>query len=160
MFFVGDDVRLIDFEFGRFGHALVDAAYARIIFPTCWCCNRIPNDVVVKMEAAYRTALVAGCAEAADDRLFNQAMAEVCAFWLLQSFSWLLSRALQEDHTWGIASVRSRILARLEAFITTANEFDQLPATRATANRLLAALQGRWPETEALPLYPAFRSTG
>jgi hypothetical protein len=157
MFYIGDDVRLIDFEFGRFGHALVDAAYGRIIFPTCWCCNRIPTNVLVKLEAAYRSALATGCAAAADDHLFTQALAQVCAFWLLQSCSWLLPGALQEDHTWGIASVRSRILARLEAFITTASDFDQLPATRMAANHLLEVLQERWPATEPLPLYPAFR---
>ncbi|HMN28164.1 MAG TPA: phosphotransferase, partial [Caldilineaceae bacterium] len=58
MFFIGEDVRLFDFEGGCFGHALIDASYARIPFPSCWCCNRIPQTVVVKVEAAYRAELI------------------------------------------------------------------------------------------------------
>jgi DNA-3-methyladenine glycosylase I len=37
-----DELRLIDFEFGRLGHALMDGTYGRMIFPSCWCANRLP----------------------------------------------------------------------------------------------------------------------
>ena len=43
VFFTGEQMRLIDFEFGRFGHALIDATYGRMMFPTCWCANRLPQ---------------------------------------------------------------------------------------------------------------------
>ena len=42
VFFIDGEMLLIDFEFGRFGHALRDALYGRMPFPTCWCCNRLP----------------------------------------------------------------------------------------------------------------------
>jgi hypothetical protein len=29
----------------RFDHALLDAAYGRVPFPTCWCVNRLPDAV-------------------------------------------------------------------------------------------------------------------
>ncbi|MEZ4737124.1 MAG: hypothetical protein R3E79_59350 [Caldilineaceae bacterium] len=32
LFFIGDDVRLFDFEMTRFGHAPIDASYGRILF--------------------------------------------------------------------------------------------------------------------------------
>ena len=158
MFFIGDDVRLFDFEGGRFGHALIDASYARILFPTCWCCNRIPQPVVMKMEAAYRAELIRGCPAAADDRLFTQALGDVCGFAMLEWLRWLqLAPASQEDHQWGLASLRTRVLARLEAFINTATEFDLLPHLCQVAEQLLATLQTRWPEVEPMPYYPAFR---
>ena len=158
MFFIGDDVRLFDFEGARFGHALIDATYARILFPTCWCCNRIPQPVVVKMEAAYRAELIRGCPTAADDRLFTQALGDVCGFSMLEWLRhWSSPTTSLEDRQWGLASIRTRVLARLEAFINTATEFDLLPHLRHVAGQLLAMLQARWSEVEPMPLYPAFR---
>ena len=43
VFWNGEELRLIDFEFGGFGHALMDAAYGRMLFPSCWCANRLPQ---------------------------------------------------------------------------------------------------------------------
>lgn len=158
LFLIGDDVRLFDFEMTRFGHALIDASYGRILFPTCWCCNRTPQPVVAKMEAAYRAELIRGCPAATDDRLFTQALGDVCGYVLLESLRWwsLLTEP-QEDHIWGLASLRTRALSRLTAFIATATEFDCLPVYRSTASRLLTTLQKHWPEVEPMPLYPAFR---
>lgn len=152
-------LRLIDFEFGRFGHALIDATYARMIFPTCWCANRLPRVLIAQMESRYRTELVRGCSEAQEDRVFERALATICGFWLLHTLAWHLEPALQEDRSWGIASIRQRILARLEAFVLTSEEFNELPALRGTAARLLELLGKRWPESPGLPLYPAFQKT-
>ena len=152
----GETLRLIDFEFGGFGHALMDGAYGRMLFPTCWCANRLPADLVSRMEAAYRKHLAEGCPVAQDDRLFEAALARVCGYWLLATLSRSLARAIDADSRWGIATIRQRLLARLEAFITTAEESGQLPGLRATAVQLLDVLRKRWPDTPSLPLYPAF----
>lgn len=160
LFDTGDRLRLLDFEFGRFGHALIDAAYIRIFFPSCWCCNQIPAPVIARLEAVYRTELVRGCPAAADDELFKRTLAEVCGYWLLETHSWVLAHSLTaDDSPWGITTTRARILGRLAAFVATASEFDQLPAYRSAASRLLALLQARWPENEPMPFYPAFRPT-
>ena len=159
MFFVDGRMRLIDFEFGRFDHALVDAAYARMMFPTCWCANRLPGDVVAQAERVYRAELVAGCPEAQDDRVFETALVCACASWLLTTLEWLLEDGLKEDHEWGIATIRQRLLARPEAFIATAEEFGQLTALRGTASRLVQVLRQRWPDVTPLPLYPAFANS-
>ena len=153
----GEDVRLIDFEFGGFGHALMDAAYGRMIQPSCWCANQLPDDIVVRMESVYRAELVKGCPEAQDDRIFEAALAAACGAWMLNSLSRSLVRALEVDTTWGIATVRQRMLARLQTFIATSEQFDQLPALRGTANALLDILRTKWPDTPPMPPYPAFR---
>jgi hypothetical protein len=153
----GDELRVIDFEFGGFGHALMDATYGRMLFPTCWCANSLPKAVVSRMESVYRAELAKGCPEAEDDRIFGAALAKVCGFWLLSTLGRDLGRALEADRTWGIGTIRQRILARLQAFITTAEECRQLPALRGTSSRLLSMLQTAWPETLPLPLYPAFK---
>jgi thiamine kinase-like enzyme len=153
-----EQLRLIDFEFGHFGHALIDAAYGRMIFPTCWCANRLPRSIVVQMESQYRTELSRGCPEAQEDSVFEAALVTICGFWLLNTLEWHLENALKEDQNWGIASIRQRILARLEAFVTTSEEFGHFPAVRGTAGRLLDLLRERWPEVLPLPMYPAFQA--
>lgn len=153
----GEDLRLIDFETGRFGHALIDAAYGRMMFPSCWCANRLPHATVRQMEDTYRTILSQQCATAQDDRSFESALVKMCGFWLLYTLARHLESALKKDSNWGISTTRQRILARLEAFITTAQEFNQLPALCGTSSRLLDLLQQRWRGTPSLPDYPVFR---
>jgi hypothetical protein len=68
-----------------------------------------------------------------------------------------LLQALDEDGHWGIAPIRSRLVSRLKAFITTAEAYHRRPAMRGTAHRVLEVLRRRWPATPPLALYPAFR---
>ncbi len=157
VFYTGETVRLIDFGRGRFDHVLLDALYPRMMFPSCWCANRLPDDVIMRVETAYRTELAQQCPQAQEDRLFSKAMVEGCAYWLIETLDWQLRNALPTDKPWGISTFRARILARLEAFVAVAEEFGHLPAMRGTASRLIELLMKRWPETEILPLYPAFR---
>lgn len=158
VFYTGDQLRLIDFEFGHFGHVLRDAAYGRMFFPTCWCANQIPTGVVKRMEQMYRAELARTCTSARDDRMFEAELVRMCGYWLIGVLAWHLPRALEEDDTWGIATVRSRILARLQAFDVASAASNQLPALRGTTAALLDHLQRCWPDTQPLPVYPAFRS--
>ena len=109
------------------------------------------------MEAVYRAELVNGCSHAQEDRIFERAVVEACGFWLFNTLSRHLDGALEADHTWGIATMRQRLLARLEAFVGVAEELNQLPGLRGIAGRVLQALGKLWPGTDPLPLYPAFR---
>ena len=151
------NLHIIDFEFGQMGHALIDIAYGRMIMPTCWCCNRIPQEIVAKMETAHRKLIATQVPQAEDDQVYDAAMAHVCGFWMSNTLNWLLSRADKKDSKWGIATVRPRIMARLEAFIHTAEQTNLLPGFRGTASRLHDTLSKRWADVEPLPLYPAFR---
>jgi hypothetical protein len=157
VFLIDDELRLIDFEFGRFGHSLMDGTYGRMAFPTCWCANRLPHGLVSKMEAVYRAELVKGCSHAQEDRIFERAVVEACGSWLFSTLSRHLDGALAADYTWGIATMRQRLLARLEAFVGVAEEFNQAAGLRGIASRVLQELRKLWPETDPLPLYPAFR---
>jgi Phosphotransferase enzyme family len=153
----GEALRLIDFETGGFGHALIDAAYGRMMFPSCWCANRLPHSIVQQMEDTYRAILSQPCPVVEDDRIFESALVKMCGFWLLQTLTRHFESALKEDSDWGISTIRQRILARLEAFIAASQEFEQLPALRGTSSRLLDLLRQRWFDSPDLPIYPALR---
>ena len=157
VFLIDDELRLIDFEFGRFGHSAMDGVYGRMAFPTCWCANRLPHGLVSKMETAYREELVKGCPHAQEDRIFQRAIVAACGAWLFSTLSRHLDSALEADRTWGIATMRQRLVARLEAFVDVVEEFNQFPGLGGIAVRVLEELRERWPGTEPLPLYPAFR---
>lgn len=153
----GARLRLIDFETGHFGHALIDAAYGRMMFPSCWCANRLPLAVVRQMEDTYRAILIQRCPAAADDRLFGIALVKACGFWLSYTLTRHLESASRKDLNWGTSTIRQRVLARLEAFIATAQEFNQLPGLCSTSSQLLNLLRQRWLDVPDLPLYPAFQ---
>ncbi|WP_228266187.1 phosphotransferase [Microlunatus elymi] len=153
-----DGVRLIDFEFARPGHALLDGLYPQLPFPTCWCCNRLPSAVEEEVAAAYRAELIAGVPEAADDRLYDDAVSRLMAYWLIASFEWTFAGVLTESRTWGIASVRARELSRLQVFVGFAERTGAVPGLRGVAQRLLAELTRRWPGEKPLAVYPALRA--
>ncbi|HEY9620266.1 MAG TPA: phosphotransferase [Crinalium sp.] len=153
----GEGLRLIDFETGHFGHAFIDIAYGRMMFPSCWCANRLPHTVVQQIENTYRAILSKQRPILESDSIFEMALARACGYWMLNTLIRHLEPALRKDRNWGISTTRQRILARLEAFITTTREVNQLPGLRDTASRLLDLLQQRWSDTPSLPDYPAFR---
>jgi hypothetical protein len=148
--------RLIDFEFARPGHALLDAAYWRMGFPTCWCAGRVPGALSQQLDDAYRMALAEAVPAAADPEVFRQESAIIAVIWMFGSLAWLLEAALEKDTEWGIATRRSRILHYLEAAIQQANDADVLPGTRRTAGAWLEDLRARWAGCSALAVYPAF----
>jgi hypothetical protein len=150
-----DRVRLIDFEFAAPGHALLDALYWRLGFPTCWCAGRVPDAIAGRAEAAYRAEMDV-VIDNLSDTAFCSESAFIAASWLLSCLDWRLDAALKDDEMWGIASIRSRLLWYLEAVITMTEAADALPGFRSTARRWLVVLQDRWPATRPLGLYPAF----
>lgn len=156
---VGSGLRLLDFEFGDFRHALTDGVYGRILFPTCWCSNRVPTSVVMQMESKYRAMLMRECPAARDDVLFSKAVVVGCAYWALTMYSWNpVADLLAQDREWGIATIRQRVLARSEIFAQTAEEFGHLEAVGATLRAIAAKLRTLLPaEVESMPFYPAFR---
>jgi hypothetical protein len=153
-------LRLFDFEVGRFRHALLDGAYGRIHFPTCWCVNRFPPEIPEAMEQVYRVELARGCPAAAEDDLFYPALVEMCAFWLLVTCMGRkpLGELMDWDGQWGISSLRQRVLVRGEIFTGLAARFRHLEPLGEAVATLVALLRSRWPaEADAMPLYPAFR---
>jgi len=153
-----DRLTLIDFEQAHFGHALRDAVYLRMNFPTCWCANRLPPGLVSELEAAYRTAFATSCPQVLDEAVFVTELTNCCAFWLLESFRWMVPAIREKDDTWGIATLRTRLIAHLDSFATIAQQSGHLPAMWQTAVRLHDAWQRHWPDVAPLPVYPAFQT--
>jgi hypothetical protein len=152
-------LRFFDFEGATYRHALLDAAYLHTPFPTCWCVNRLPKDLPVRLETAYRTELRRGCEAADDDALFGRHLAAACAYWTISTVSWGIKGDLEEDHTWGLASTRQRHLLRLDNFVAISQRFGQFPALAETCGNLGGKLRSLWPpEANQMPVYPAFRS--
>ena len=107
---VADGVHLIDYEFARPSHALLDAIYWRIGFPTCWCAGRVPPEVARRIETVYREEIGKTIPLALDDKAYRTEMAFAAVIWLFKRLDGLLEDAFEEDWEWGIASIRSRLL--------------------------------------------------
>ncbi len=154
---VGDERKLFDFEFGEYRHALRDGIYGRVCFPTWYHINRVPNDVVEKMEIAYRAELATGCPEAADDTLFFRSVVEACAYWATHSRLNFIEKVWEEDHKWGISTQRQILLLCFDIFGQASEEFGHLQALGATVRDIAAKLRERWTDLDEMPYYPAFR---
>jgi hypothetical protein len=153
----GDHLRLFDYEFGGYRHALLDGVYGRIRFPTCWCVGDIPEPVVERMEAAYRKELAEAHPAVEDDALYHQAVAEACGCWLLNNLGGMYPGIMEEDGQWGIATYRQRLMKRLEVFIRLSEKARRLEGLRAVSENLLERLPERWGgEVPQLQSYPAF----
>jgi hypothetical protein len=155
---VGSKLKLLDFEFGRFQHALLDATVLRMIYPTAWRGEySTPANVIVQAEAAYRRELVKGCPQAEDDILLARAFVGAAAYWCLKNDGQLspkfVSGLLEEDNGW---RGRQRVVQRLRVLARTSEEFGQLRAIGATAQDLERRLCSLWPEGEMIAYYPAF----
>jgi len=157
-FVTENDLCFFDFEHASFQHALLDAAYFCMPFPTCWCVNRVPDDLVGRMIDTYRRALSPGCPTAADDDVFYPALTQACVFWLISTLSWHFESALKEDSEWGISTIRQRHLLRLTNTIRLLKRTGEYQGIRDTASHILTYLQAEWPEVE-MPLYPALRAS-
>jgi hypothetical protein len=111
-------VRFIDFEQASLGCGIVELAYLRIGFPTCWCAIAPPRPLLEAAEAAYHATWreTTGTGTSGD-------LTDACAGWLLQGDA-LVQRAYRgtDDHLavlpdrdweWGTATARQRLLHRL-----------------------------------------------
>jgi Ser/Thr protein kinase RdoA (MazF antagonist) len=154
----GDRYRFIDFEWGHFGNALLDAVYPRMLWPSCWCANRLPEALIIKLEDVYRAELISGCPQAQEDDIWETALIHMCAMTMINRWGWDLELALNEDRKRGMATVRQKTLAQLEAFIQISEKFQRLAVLYEVAIQIHTLLQTRWTETHDLPLYPAFEN--
>jgi hypothetical protein len=153
---VGGRIRLIDYEWARVSHALLDGLYWKIGFPTCWCAGLTPADVAARLDAVYRAELGRAIPAAADEEAYRVEAAYMTVVWLFTCLSWRLGEALDGDERWGTWSIRGRLLWYLEAAIATTDAAGVLPGITRAARTWLAGLRDRWPDATPLGLYPAF----
>jgi hypothetical protein len=156
---IGTSVKLFDFEFGAYRHALIEGVYARMPFPTCWCVSQLPAHIIHHMETSYRMELAKGCPAAHDDRLFAQAVAAACAYWTIDDCRFL-HRHLENDWQWspGLATARQRFLMRFDVAREAIEASAYLQAIGKTFERIADRLRELLPpEVDQMPYYPAFR---
>ncbi len=162
-------VRLLDFEFGGYGHELVDVVCARLAFPPAFRGRILPPEVVRKLEEAYLVELAQYAPGTISDEVFAEATAQACAHWafskLIGFWSGYLRERLKEGETrdtrGGRAPERSAFLRRqvftyLRLALASLEELEQLPELRLTLSQIVERLLEIWPGTPLLPGYPAF----
>ena len=154
---VDDTMRLLDFEGGKFDHALKEGVYGRMRFPTCWCVYQIPEPIALRMEEAYRIELVKGCPEAAADKLFYRAVVEACLGWMIEWFQMVpLTKILAKDRHLIAATDRQRYLARCDVVAQVTAQFGYMEALGETIRNMSRKMRQLWSETEEMAYYPAF----
>ena len=171
VYYEKNNMRLIDFEFGDFGNALIDAVYLRMYMPSCWCSKAIPKKMVDEMESIYRSELIKGIPSASDDLLYNKQLVYACGYWLLRTIKQIGDMDLMEhericpsgpidlDSQWNPEEnkLRPRILSRLDAFISCGHSYDHLPKLCEAAILLKQHLKKLWMETNEMDLFPVFK---
>ena len=149
---VAGRVRLLDFEHGRFGDVFSDGSYPRIVFPTCWCLGRLPDDVADRALDAYRRALGHGMQQ------FTEGLTDASIVWAWSMFAgWHMPDVLTADREWGRATVRQRILFRFALVIAMLERDGRYPGIAETTRRTHDVLAARWKDVGDIALYPAFR---
>ncbi|MFJ8041740.1 aminoglycoside phosphotransferase family protein [Kitasatospora sp. NPDC096147] len=137
-----DGVRFIDFEQASLGSGLVELAYLRIGFPTCWCVTAAPDPLLHRAEAAYRDTW-----HELTGHALGQDLTDACTGWLLRGGALVpraerdgtdhLARLPAEDWTWGTTTARRRLVHRLGVV-------GQLAASRSDLGELAALCAAFW----------------
>ncbi|GAA2068729.1 hypothetical protein GCM10009801_17280 [Streptomyces albiaxialis] len=157
----GGGVRFIDFEQSSLGSGLVELAYLRIGFPTCWCATAPPAPLLHAAEAAYRaTWREATGTDVPDD------LTDACAGWLLRGDA-LVQRAYRgttdhlallpgQDWEWGTATARQRLVHRLGVVAAMTGDGNgrhgaELRGLGRLATDLRRSMLTRWPHLRPLP---------
>ena len=150
-------VALLDFEFARPGHALFDATWWHMGFPSCWCAGTLPEELVVRADARYRAVLAATVPEARDDSAYECELVHLCAVQLLWSAPRVLDGASGENGTWGTSRYRERLVHWLSTVVRMLGRTGALPILIPTVEGWLDAVRCHDEGIDALPPYPPWR---
>ncbi|NUK52685.1 aminoglycoside phosphotransferase family protein [Streptomyces lunaelactis] len=151
-----DGIRFVDFEQACLGNGLMELAYLRIGFPTCWCVTAAPEPLLAEAEAAYRSAWRAATGTEVEGDL-----ADACAGWLIRGDALVqrahrgtadqLARVVGEDWEWGTVSARERLVHRLGVMARTAEGSDSLDGLGRLSTQLRGRMLERWPGLGTVP---------
>jgi Phosphotransferase enzyme family len=157
-------VRFVDLEQAAVGDPLVELAYLRIGFPTCWCVTDTPPELRDRAEAAYREQWRTDTG--AD---VGGSLVDAGAGWLIQGDALVerahrgtgdqLARAVRRDWTWGTIGARQRLLYRTAVVAALSQETGERPAVGQLSLALHHRMRRCWPDQAARPV-PATRPAG
>lgn len=151
-------VRFVDFEQAALGNGLVELAYLRIGFPTCWCAMGVPGASAAEVEVVYRETW-----RRVTGREVAGSVLDACVGWLIRGDALVerahresvdhLARAVQEDFEWGYISARERLAYRLGvvAELAGTDGDGRLERVGRWCAELLGRLNARWPGLRPLP---------
>jgi hypothetical protein len=149
-------VRFVDFEQAALGDGLVELAYLRMGFPTCWCVTAPPPPLLSAAQVAYRAAWrrATGAGLPGD-------LTDACASWLLRGDALVerarrgtadhLARIPRRDWRWGTATARERLAHRVSVVAATAAPGGELGEFGRLAAAMRDAVHTRWPSLTPLP---------
>ncbi|SHK65060.1 aminoglycoside phosphotransferase family protein [Actinacidiphila paucisporea] len=170
-----DGVRFIDFEHASWGSGLVELAYLRIGFPTCWCVTAAPEALLERAERAYLATwraetgtdlpgLSAGLSPGPSTGPglgTAPALADACAGWLVRGDALVerahrdgtdhLSRLPAEDWTWGTVTARERLAHRLAVVGRLTAGHPDLSGLSTLAAAFRERMLTRWPTLGPAP---------
>ena len=134
-------MRLLDFEYGAFRHALYDMTAWNILCP-------LPRRFLRDMAERFRAELGYFYPAANDEVQYNSAWAALCAFRALAILSWIDPDVLQENRPWVDENWTSRhaVLAAVSRLREATENITEYRAVSDVADRLLATLQREWSE--------------
>ncbi len=138
-----DGVQFLDYEWGGFRDITLDATYALVPFPGCWCCPDITADHAELMVQAWRSEVVGVWPQLADDDVLRTRMFDAHLLWVWTSTYWFLpGRAVRREPSSAhpLATTPGRALAirwsRLAASASAAGEEATAEHARSVAHVL------------------------
>jgi hypothetical protein len=147
-------VRLLDFEYAGYRHALYDITGWNVLCP-------LPEAVIAEMSRCYRSELEKALPIARDDGYYDEAWGCVSAYRALAMLTWIRPESLRENRPWaGDWTAREAILSTVARLRDAAALAAKLEALAGAAAGLEAALRRRWPEygDDVLPRWPALKA--
>ncbi|MGP3637170.1 aminoglycoside phosphotransferase family protein [Streptomyces sp. 24-1644] len=152
-----DGIRFIDFEQASLGNGLMELAYLRIGFPTCWCVTAAAEPLLDRATTAYRTAWHTATGTELDAR----GLTDACAGWLIRGDALVqrahrgstdhLARIPEQDWTWGTTTARGRLVHRLRVVAELTTDHPELGALSTLATDLRHRMLTRWPRLSPVP---------
>ncbi|MFF2846752.1 phosphotransferase [Streptomyces sp. NPDC058001] len=149
-------VRFVDFEQASLGNGLMELAYPRIGFPTCWCVTAASAPLLDRAEAAYRTAW-----RAATGTEVRGDLVDACAGWLVRGDALVeraqrgtvdhLARIPDRDWKWGTVTARQRLVHRLGVVGRMTADRADLSGLGGLSTDMRQRMLARWPMLAPVP---------
>lgn len=151
----GGHVRLLDFEYGAFRHALYDLTGWNVLCP-------LPAAVIDQMSDVFRTEMARTNPVFQDDAQYRYAWAALSAHRAMSILTWIKPDVIAANRPWVDEqwTCRHAVLAAVLRMQQATAHVSELAPVAAAARMLAAELLRRWPAfqscDELIPTWPAF----